>query len=182
MSSTRGSRGRGTPGTERSSGTRSSARGRPARGLAACTSRTGRGYPRPSGRRPTGCGTPSLRKESILSGGMAFHILWVGVLMVVGTLGLYAKYMPRDLSPDDHARTIAFLTISLFQVFHVLAIRVWDSSVFTAGFFRNRFLIAAVLLTVALQFIVIFAPPLAAVFKTTPLPPDEGLLCAAAPR
>jgi len=122
---------------------------------------------------------PRPRKESILSGGMAFHILWVGVLMVVGTLGLYAKYMPRDLSPDDHARTIAFLTISLFQVFHVLAIRVWNSSVFTAGFFRNRFLIAAVLLTVALQFIVIYAPPLAAVFKTTPLPLDEVLLCAA---
>ena len=119
--------------------------------------------------------------ESILSGGMGFHIVWVGILMVVGTLGLYTVFLPPSPTPDTlhHPRTIAFLTISLFQVFHVLAIRVWGQSVFTAGFFRNRFLIGAVALTVALQLAVIFVPPLAAVFETVPLALNEILLCTA---
>jgi len=124
---------------------------------------------------------PRKPKASILSGGMAFHILWVGVLMVVGALGLYAAYLPATTDPLAlrHPRTIAFLTISLFQVFHVLAIRVWEQSVFTAGFFRNRFLILAVVLTVALQLTVIYLPPLAAVFGTVPLALEEALLCTA---
>ncbi|MEK6851130.1 MAG: cation-translocating P-type ATPase, partial [Candidatus Thermoplasmatota archaeon] len=66
---------------------------------------------------------PRRPKESILSGGLGTHILWVGVLMVVGTLGLYAAFLPGGVIPPDglrHPRTIAFLTISLFQVFHVL--------------------------------------------------------------
>lgn len=124
---------------------------------------------------------PRRPKESILSGGMAFHIAWVGVLMVIGTLGLYTAFLPPGV-PDEallrHPRTIAFLTISMFQVFHVLAIRVWERSVFTAGFFRNPALIGAVALTVALQFAVIYLPPLAAVFKTVPLALEEILLCA----
>ncbi len=122
---------------------------------------------------------PRRPKESILSGGMALHIVWVGVLMVVGTLGLYASFLPPVPTPDAlrHPRTIAFLSISMFQVFHVLAIRVWGQSVFTAGFFRNRFLIGAVLLTVGLQFAVIYVPFLAAVFETVPLALDQVLLC-----
>src|SRR3990170_2082606 len=124
---------------------------------------------------------PRRATESILSGGMGSHIVWVGVLMVVGTLVLYTGFLQPGMTDEElrHPRTIAFLTISLFQVFHVLAIRVWNESVFTAGFFRNRFLIVAVLLTVALQFAVIFFAPLAAVFETTPLPIEEVLLCAA---
>ena len=125
---------------------------------------------------------PRRQRESIVSGGMGFHIAWVGGLMVVGTLGLYAAFLPPGVADDDvlkHPRTIAFLTISLFQVFHVLAIRVWGQSVFTAGFFRNPYLIVAVVIAVGLQFGVIYVPPLAAVFKTVPLALEEVLLCAA---
>jgi len=128
---------------------------------------------------------PRRAAESILSGGMGFHILWVGVLMVVGTLIVYTGFLPATLPTDPvlreevlrHPRTIAFLTISLFQVFHVLAIRVWNESVFTAGFFRNRHLIGAVALTVALQLAVIYVPPLALAFKTVPLALDQVVLC-----
>jgi Ca2+-transporting ATPase len=124
---------------------------------------------------------PRRPKESILSGGMGIHIVWVGVLMVVGALGLYAAYLPPVPTEDTlrHPRTIAFLTISLFQVFHVLAIRVWGQSVFTAGFFRNRFLIGAVALTVGLQLMVIYVPPIAAVFGTVPLGLQEVAMCTA---
>jgi Ca2+-transporting ATPase len=122
---------------------------------------------------------PRRPKESILSGGMGFHIVWVGVLMVVATLILYVEFLVPGMSQEElrHPRTIAFFTISLFQLFHVLAIRVWNESVFTAGFFRNRYLLGAVAIALTLQLAVIYLPPLAAAFETVPLALDEVLLC-----
>jgi len=124
---------------------------------------------------------PRRPKQSILSGGMGFHIVWVGALMVVGSLGLYAGFLQPGMTEDElrKPRTIAFLTISLFQVFHVLAIRVWEQSVFRAGFFGNPHLIAAVGIAVVLQLAVIYVGPLATVFGTVPLTLGEVLLCAA---
>jgi len=58
----------------------------------------------------------------------------------------------------------------MFQVFHVIAIRVERNSVFTEGLFRNRYLILAVVLTMALQILVIYALPLQAAFRTVSLP------------
>jgi Ca2+-transporting ATPase len=109
-------------------------------------------------------------KAGILSGGIGFHIAWVGTLMMVGSLALFIWSLDRDI---DESRTLVFYLLTTFQVFHVLAIRVDRNSVFTEGIFRNRYLILAILLTVALQLVVIYAPPLQAAFRTTSLPPVE---------
>lgn len=117
---------------------------------------------------------PRNPKGGILAGGIAFHIAWVGPLMAVGSLGLYLWADPqRNL---EEARTIAFYAVAMFQVFHVLAIRVSRESVFTAGFFRNRYLIGAVALTVGLQLAVIFLPALQPIFRTQSLPLQEFAL------
>jgi len=114
-------------------------------------------------------------KAGILSGGLYFHIAWVGTLMMVGGLAVYSWALvnkPWDVDRVE-AHTLVFYTISMFQVFHVLAIRVERDSVFKEGFFRNRYLIAAVLLTVFLQLLVIYAGPLQAAFETIALPLEE---------
>jgi len=118
---------------------------------------------------------PRNPKEGILAGGIAFHIAWVGTLMAIGSLGIYLWAYPpqREL---EHARTLVFYTVAMFQVFHVLAIRVSRESVFTAGFFKNRYLIGAVALTVFLQLAVIFVPFLQVPFRTRALPWDEFLV------
>jgi len=120
---------------------------------------------------------PRNPKEGILAGGIGLHILWVGSLMAVGSLGLYAWALPR--LGVDAARTLTFYTVAMFQVFHVLAIRVSRQSVFTAGFFRNRYLIGAVLLTVGLQLAVIFLPALQPIFRTESIPLVEFALATA---
>ena len=114
-------------------------------------------------------------KAGILSGGIAFHIVWVGVLMTVGALAIFTWALSNRPATADHdeARTLVFYVLTIFQVFHVLAIRVERKSVFTEGFFRNRHLIAAVALTVVMQLLVIYAPPLQAAFKTYALPWEE---------
>ncbi|MEK6912248.1 MAG: HAD-IC family P-type ATPase, partial [Candidatus Thermoplasmatota archaeon] len=117
---------------------------------------------------------PRNPKEGILAGGIALHIAWVGSLMAVGSLGIYLWALPRrDI---EEARTLVFYTVAMFQVFHVLAIRVSRESVFTAGFFKNRYLIGAVALTVFLQLAVIFVPFLQVPFRTRALPWDEFLV------
>ena len=117
-------------------------------------------------------------KAGVLSGGIGFHIAWVGTLMTVGTLALFVWSLQNTPADPEHrqARTLAFYVLTVFQVFHVLAIRVERKSVFTEGFFRNRHLIIAVLLAVGLQLMVIYVPTFQLAFKTLPLTAGELLL------
>ena len=117
-------------------------------------------------------------KAGVLSGGIGFHIAWVGALMTVGTLALFVWSLQNTPADPEHrqARTLAFYVLTVFQVFHVLAIRVERKSVFTEGFFRNRHLIIAVLLAVGLQLMVIYVPTFQLAFKTLPLTAGELLL------
>ena len=117
-------------------------------------------------------------KAGVLSGGIGFHIAWVGILMTVGTLALFIWSLQNTPADPEHrqARTLAFYVLTAFQVFHVLAIRVERKSVFTEGFFRNRHLIAAVLLTIGLQLMVIYVPTFQLAFRTVPLSAGELLL------
>ena len=114
-------------------------------------------------------------KAGILSGGIGLHIVWVGVLMTIGSLAMFTWALTNRPATADYgeARTLVFYVLTMFQVFHVLAIRVERKSVFTEGFFRNRHLIGAVGLTVAMQLLVIYAAPFQAAFKTYALPWEE---------
>jgi Ca2+-transporting ATPase len=113
-------------------------------------------------------------KAGILSGGIPFSIIWVGALMAIGSLAIFQWSLGfRDI---NEARTLVFYTLTMFQMFNVLAIRVERDSVFKAGFLANKFLIAAVLSTVALQLAVIYVPPLQVPFQTRALPWEELLL------
>jgi Ca2+-transporting ATPase len=61
-----------------------------------------------------------------------------------------------------------------------LAVRSERRSLASLGPFSNPALLAAVTLTVALQFIVVYLPAANAVFKTEPLSAPEMIICAAA--
>jgi Ca2+-transporting ATPase len=121
---------------------------------------------------------PRKPKESIFAGGIVKHIIWVGVLMTIGTLGIFAWGLGSDPEANlDRARTLAFLTIALFQLWHVLAIHIERETVLSRRFFVNPYLLGAVAVSLILQLAVIYLPPLAAVFHTVPLPLSEMLLC-----
>ncbi len=121
---------------------------------------------------------PRNPRAGILSGGIAPHIVWVGALMMIGTLAIFLWAL-QNRPPEAglrEGRTLVFYVLTMFQAFHVLAIRVDRYSVFKDGFFRNRYLIGAVLLAVGLQLLVIYAPPLQVAFRTIPLPWEELLV------
>ena len=74
-------------------------------------------------------------------------------------------------------RTVAFTVLALGQIFHVIAIHAGRKrSFFQTWFTENRFMLWAVLSTIALQLAVIYIPFFQAVFETVGLTPTELLV------
>ena len=117
---------------------------------------------------------PRPPQESIFSQGMWQHMLWVGLLIGLLSIGSQAWAYERGA---DHWQTVVFTTLVIAQLFHVLAIRSERDSLLQLGFFSNPQLVAAVLITVGLQLAVIYVPFLNPIFKTTPLPLPDLFVC-----
>ncbi|OFY84089.1 MAG: calcium-translocating P-type ATPase, PMCA-type [Bacteroidetes bacterium RIFCSPLOWO2_12_FULL_35_15] len=109
---------------------------------------------------------PRNPKQHIFSGGMAIHIFWVGFLMGIVTLGMQAYSIHYG---NSHWQTMAFTVLCFSQLGHVMAIRSERESIFKIGVFSNKPLLVALLLTVALQFMIIYTPFFNTIFKTYPL-------------
>jgi Ca2+-transporting ATPase len=103
--------------------------------------------------------------------------------MAASTLFVFDLSLPGGLlagtSDERHARTMAFTTIVLAQLFNVFDSRSRRRSAFS-GLAHTKWTWAAVLASVALQALVVYMPPLRAAFGTTPLNATDWLLCAAA--
>jgi len=109
---------------------------------------------------------PRNPKQNIFAGGMAWHILWVGFLMGVVTLAMQAWAIHSE---NSHWQTMAFTVLCFSQMGHVMAIRSEGESIFKIGVFSNKPLLGALLLTVALQMMIIYTPFFNDIFKTQPL-------------
>jgi Ca2+-transporting ATPase len=78
----------------------------------------------------------------------------------------------------DQARTMAFTTVVLAQVFNAFNARSATTTLFTDPF-GNRLLVVSAAAAVLAQIVVVHATPLNAAFSTTPLTAGEWLLCTA---
>jgi Ca2+-transporting ATPase len=119
---------------------------------------------------------PRDSRLNIFSGSMAVHILWVGLLMGLVTIGIQAWSINNKLI---HWQTMAFTVLCFSQMGHVMAIRSREKSLFSIGVFSNRPLILALLITVSLQMAIVYIPFFNSVFKTTPLTLKELALTIA---
>ena len=120
---------------------------------------------------------PRRSDESIFAGGIGYHILWVGLLMAGVTLSAQAWAIDQQL---EHWQTMVFTILAFAQLGHVLAIRSERQLLFQQGIFSNLPLLGAILLTVALQCLVIYLPAANEVFHTQPLSLRELMICLAA--
>jgi len=119
---------------------------------------------------------PRHPQESVFSGGLGTHAIWVGLLMAGMVLFVQCWSIT---SGNSHWQTMVFTVLCLTQLGHVLAIRSEKQSLFTIGLFSNKYLLGAVVLTFLMQMATIYVPPLNAVFKTVPLTLGELLFCIA---
>jgi P-type Ca2+ transporter type 2C len=119
---------------------------------------------------------PRRTDESLFSGGVGYHIAWVGLLMAVVTLGTQAWFVQDE---NTHWQTMVFTVLSFSQLAHVMAIRSDSQFLFKLGVFSNRPLLGAIVLTFVLQLGVIYLPFANEVFKTQPLTITELGICIA---
>lgn len=105
--------------------------------------------------------------ENIFSRGLGLHVIWVGLLIGLLSLGVGYWYWRGN---DPNWQTLLFTTLTMAQMAHVMAIRSERQSVFQMGIFSNKPLLGAVSLTVVLQFALVYVPFLQEFFETRPLP------------
>jgi Ca2+-transporting ATPase len=109
---------------------------------------------------------PRNPQQNIFAGGMAWHILWVGLLMGIVTIGMQAYAIHVA---NSHWQTMAFSVLCFSQLGHVMSIRSESESIFKIGVLSNKPMLGALLLTVGLQLMIIYTPYFNDIFKTQPL-------------
>ncbi|MHA1237892.1 MAG: calcium-translocating P-type ATPase, SERCA-type [Candidatus Odinarchaeia archaeon] len=119
-------------------------------------------------------------KENILSKKILMKAILLGSIMCVGTLSLFWLFLssanywaligtPAAQNILTEARTIAFTALTMFQMWSVLAFRSEKHPIFRLGLFTNIYLIGAIIISISLQALVIYLPPLQLAFETVGL-------------
>jgi Ca2+-transporting ATPase len=123
---------------------------------------------------------PRQRGTGVLTSEDWLRLAAIGTVMMVGTLAVLDAYYPGGLitlyatgtgpnaADETHARTMAFTTLMMFQLFNVFNCRSPWRSAF-AGLFENRWLIGAVLVSLFTHVLVIYVPVLQSAFHTVAL-------------
>lgn len=112
---------------------------------------------------------PRDSKEGIFAGGMGFDVVFQGLVVTILTLTAYllGHYMEAGIfeivdSPDG--MTMAFLTLSMTEIFHSFNMRSRRSSLLQMKH-QNLFLWGAMILSLVSTTLVIYVPFLAAAFE-----------------
>ena len=111
---------------------------------------------------------PKPKNESIFANGLGIRVLLQGAMFAALCLiGFYQGWYATDMV--EGGRTMAFSVLAMSQVLHAFNMRS-EHSIFRIGWFTNRYLTGAALLSALLVLMVIFVPPIASVFGLIPLP------------
>jgi Ca2+-transporting ATPase len=125
---------------------------------------------------------PRPSRERVITRRMWAGIFFVAVVMAAGTLYVLDASLPGGLAEGEgtvrYAQTRAFTTLILFQLFNVFNARSDSESAF-ARLFSNRWLWATVILSIALQCMVLYTPFLQRAFSTEALSASDWLFCTA---
>lgn len=108
---------------------------------------------------------PRKAGESIFAGGMAAGVIYQGIIVAVLTL---VSYIIGNRQSHITGMTMAFLTLSLCEVFHSINMRSRVKSIFRLKT-RNRYLYGAMVLSLLLTLAVIYLPGVNTVFHLTAL-------------
>jgi Ca2+-transporting ATPase len=120
--------------------------------------------------------------EGVLTPRMWRGIVFVGVVMAVGTLFVLDASLPGGFVEGSgelrYAQTMAFTTLMLFQMFNVLNARSDERSAFV-HVFTNHWLWTALGVSVLLQVVVLYTPFLQRAFGTVSLSAQDWVFCVA---
>ncbi|MBS1913290.1 MAG: HAD-IC family P-type ATPase [Bacteroidetes bacterium] len=133
---------------------------------------------------------PRGRNEGLLNWQMAERIIGAGLVMMFGTLyvfetvlnhhgfNLFSENIPEPVMTV--ARTAAFTTMALFQIWNVHNSRAIHHSLFQIGLTSNIPLLMVTTLAILLQVAAVELPFMHPLLKTASLPAREWLICVGA--
>ena len=140
--------------------------------------------------------SPRSSKDGIFANGMGIDVAWQGVMVTVLTLAAYVLGLImtpegsallhqngmtfwqflKDAGATDiihqNGMTMAFLTLSMAEIFHSFNMRSRRASIFQMGSI-NKFLVGAMVLSLILSTAVIYIPFLAKAFDFAPISAAE---------
>jgi len=94
---------------------------------------------------------PRDAKEPMLTPYLIWRIIFVSVILMVGTFGLYLWEMQQGMS-IEHARTVAVNTLVMFEIFYLFNSRYISAPVLNwNGLTGNRYVLMAITLLIILQ-------------------------------
>lgn len=120
---------------------------------------------------------PRSPTAGLLGEGLLRHVAWVGVLIGILALAIGGAYFGRG---GGAWQTMIFTSLAFMQIGQALASRSSEASLFSLGVRSNVTLLVMVLVTLALQLMVIYVPFLDQFFQVTPLSPVNLLVAVAA--
>ncbi|NLV17208.1 MAG: cation-translocating P-type ATPase [Syntrophomonadaceae bacterium] len=115
---------------------------------------------------------PRNPKESLFAGGLGWNILYQGVLIAILTLiSFFIGYAQSHVI----GMTMAFLTLSMCEIFHSMNMRSLRKSIFTMGT-HNWYLWLAMLGSFLMTIVVIYVPGLNSLFRLVALSGADFLI------
>jgi magnesium-transporting ATPase (P-type) len=117
---------------------------------------------------------PRSLQEPILSGFLVWRIVFVSILFVIGSFGMFFWAMRRGLSIDE-ARTIVVNTLVVMEIFYLFSVRYLSASSMTwQGLLGTRPVLVGVGAVVVAQLAFTYLPVMQLLFQTRPLSLWDG--------
>ncbi len=133
---------------------------------------------------------PRPSREPVITKLMALRMLITGVWITAGTLGIfvwalsskgweYGQVLPNSDPVYLYALTMTFTTLVFFELFNALNAKSERESILNKRLLSNKWMLLAIVTSLALQMLVIYLPPLDPVFDTVALSFSEMMLIIA---
>lgn len=117
---------------------------------------------------------PRKSSTSVFADGVGAGIIYQGILEAA--LTLFAYWWGHTHYSEPHAVTMAFATLGLIQLTHAFNVRSNRKSLFTIGFFSNRYLNGAAVISGLLVILVILLPFMNDLFSVVELNLEQWLI------
>ncbi len=119
---------------------------------------------------------PRPRTQGLITRTAALDMILVGLTVSLGTLAVFYLYLPHGV---DFARTMALTALVVFQMWVVLECKSETDSLFSAGIFKNLYLLLAIAVSLLLQCMILYLPYFEVLFHTTGPTPYDWLVILA---
>ncbi len=117
---------------------------------------------------------PRDANKSFFADGLGIAIAYQGLLMAALVLLSYAY---GNMHSHEAGTTMAFMTLSIIQIFQSFNMKAGKNTVFSKNSFNNRFLLLAGLLPILLMVLIVNIKPIADIFNVVALGGIEWLIC-----